>query len=233
MRVGVADQAVPVQGRAGPVHRRIRRQAGLHREDVPGQVGVAVTDRVEAGLRAEHGEPGRPHVSGHQEAVRVGRERDVQQVAGIEPEDRPPVRGQVADLGQRRGDPVRGVETRRVDKVVNLPGALGAAVDRGYLDREHEPDRARTGGRGVADEPSLELGTDPEQAGLGRDQGLPELGGPRRMREIPGAEHAQALAQGPRGKMLDIAVLAARAREPRMNMKVGDEHVGSDTGMPY
>jgi hypothetical protein len=133
VRVGAADQPVAIQRRAGPIHGRVRGQAGLHREDVPGQVGVAVPHGVEAGLGPQHGEPGRPHVRGHQVAAGAALQGDLQQVPGIEPEDGPAVRGQVADLGQRRGDAVRGLEARRVDQVMDLAGPLVATVDRAYF----------------------------------------------------------------------------------------------------
>src|SRR5580698_9499451 len=72
----------------------------------------------------------------------------------------------------------------------------------------------------------LEVRPDPEQAGLGRDQRVLQLRGPRRVGEVTGAEHGQALAQRPPGQVLDVAVLAARAREPRVDMQIGVEHVG-------
>ena len=232
VRVGVADQAVPVQRGAPPVHRRVRGQAGLDREDVAGQVGVAVPDRVETGLGAEHREPRRPDVGRDEVAAGAAGQGDVQQVAGVEPEDRPAVRGQVADLGQRGGDPVRRLEVRRVQQVVHLAGAVVALVDGGDFHAELEPDRARAAGRGVAAESLLEVRADPEQAGLGRDQGFLEFRRPGRMGEVAGAEDPQALAQRPPGQVLDVAVLAAGARELRVDMEVGVEHRGSDPATP-
>src|ERR1700723_1197006 len=44
------------------------------------------------------------------------------------------------------------------------------------------------------------------------------------MGEIPGADHGNALAQGPPGKVLDIAVFAACARVPGVDVQVGVEH---------
>ena len=165
----------------------------------------------------------------HQETARIGRQRDVQQITRIQTENRPAVRCQVADLGQRRGDPVGGIEARRVNKVVHLPGALSAPVNGGYLDGKHEPDRAGADGRGIAEEPFFKLRPDPEQAGLGRDEGFPQFRRPRGVGEISGSEHGETLAQRPRRKVLDIAVLAAGARESRMNMQVSVEHVGGAT----
>ena len=103
VRVGVGDQPVAVQRGDPVVHRRVGGQPGLDREDVPGQVGVAVGDRVEAGLRAERREPGRPDVRRHQVAALAGVQQRLQQVAGVQPEDRPAVGGDVADPGQPPG----------------------------------------------------------------------------------------------------------------------------------
>ena len=69
VRVGVGDQRVAVQVRHAPVHRRIGREAGLQGEDVRRQVAEALLHRVEAGLRAEQREPGRPDVRGDQVAA--------------------------------------------------------------------------------------------------------------------------------------------------------------------
>src|SRR5580698_8611205 len=72
----------------------------------------------------------------------------------------------------------------------------------------------------------LEVRPDPEQAGLGRDQGVLQLRGPRRVGEVAGAQDGQALAPRPPGQVFDIAVLAAGPRESRMNVQIGDEHDG-------
>ena len=64
MGVGVGHQPEAVELRHPPVHRRVRREAGLDREDVLREVPVAVVDGVESGLRAEGGEPRRPDVGG-------------------------------------------------------------------------------------------------------------------------------------------------------------------------
>ena len=58
----------------------------------------------------------------------------------------------------------------------DLPGPLVAAVDGGDLDRQHETHRARARGRGVAVQPPFQLRPDPEQPGLGLDQGVLQLG---------------------------------------------------------
>jgi len=71
----------------------------------------------------------------YQETAGISRQRYIQQIPGIQPEDRPPVRGQVADLSQFGGDPVRRLEARREDEMMHLPRAVITAVNGGYLDR--------------------------------------------------------------------------------------------------
>ncbi len=78
VRVGVADQAEPVEPGQPPEHRRVRRQAGFQCEDVVGQIDVAVLDRVKTGLGAQHREPRRPHVGRYQVAAVARAEGDLQ-----------------------------------------------------------------------------------------------------------------------------------------------------------
>ena len=81
MGVGVGDQTIAVEERHPPVHRRIGGQPGLDREDVVGEIAVAVGDRVEAGLRSERREPRRPDMRRDQVGVGTGFQRDLQEVA--------------------------------------------------------------------------------------------------------------------------------------------------------
>ena len=200
MRVGVGHQPVPVQTRHPPVHLRIGRQARLDGEDVRGQVRIAVRHPVEPGLRAEHREPRRPSVRGHQVAAVAARERDLEQVARVEPEDRPAVRGQVPHPEQPARDLVDRIERRRVEQVVDLPRAPVALVDRGDLRRQQEPDRRPARGRQRVVHRALELRPQPEQPRRIRHQLGAELLPPRRVREVTGADDADALAPGPPGQ---------------------------------
>ena len=131
VRVGVGDQPVAVQRRHPPVHRRVGGQAGLHREDVLGQVGVAVRDRVEARLRAQRREPRRPDVRRHQVAALAGLQGDLQQVARVQPEDRPAVRAEVADPPERRGEP-RGRGRGRAGRSGGAPCGSGRPACRSW-----------------------------------------------------------------------------------------------------
>ena len=189
MSVRIGHQAVRVQAGDPPVHLGIGRQPGLDRGDVLGQVGVTVGDRVEAGLRAERREPRRPDVGGHQIGVRAGLQRDLQQIARVQSEDRAPVRGQVPDPAERGVEAGHGVEIGQVDEVVDLARTVVALVDRGDLHAEHEPNRwgrLQRAGQALDDVP-LHRGHQAEQSVLGRDKAFPQVVRPGRMGEVTGA----------------------------------------------
>ena len=206
VRVRVGDQAVAVQAGHPPVHLRVGGQAGLHREDVVGQVGVAVGDRVEAGLRAQRGEPRRPDVRRHQVAVRAGLQRDLQQVARVQAEDRAAVGGRGCRSGPsavlNRADRV---EVGQVDQVVHLAGPVVALVDRGDLHREHEPDRSRRrceARRQPLAHLVLARPAQPEEARLGRRRRrLAQVVEPGGWVKSPVPSSADALAPGPPGQV--------------------------------
>ena len=180
MRVRVAHQLIAVQRRAHPVHGGIRREPGLDREYLAGQVPVAVGDEIEPGFRAKDGEPRCPCVGRDEVAAGSARQGDLQEVPRGQAENRPAIRGKVADLAQRFGDPVRGLESRRVDQVVNFPGPVAATVDRGYLGREQETNLPGTTARRSAAQLTLKFGTEPEQSGFGRNERFTQFRPPRR-----------------------------------------------------
>jgi hypothetical protein len=98
MRIGVAHQPVAIQHRAAPVHRRVRREAGLDSENLAGQIAVAVRNQIEAGFGAKDREPGRPNVRRDKIAARAAIQNDLQEIARVEAKDRPAVGRQIADL---------------------------------------------------------------------------------------------------------------------------------------
>ena len=152
-----------------------------------------------------------------------GLERDLQQVARVEPEDRPPVGLDVADAAEPFGDAVGGREIRRVDQVVDLPRLVALLVDGRDLDLEHEAHRRAAGRRQGRGDTLLDVLPQAEQARLGRDELLLQLGRPGRMAEVAGADEADALARRPLGEVLEIEVAAGRARIFRMDVQVGVE----------
>ena len=183
MGVRVGNQPEAIQRRHPPVHRRIRRKTGLDREDVGREVPVALVDGVEAGLRPERGEPRGPDMGGDEIRAGTRFQRDLQQMPGVEPQNRPPVRVQVADPGQAVDHPVGGFEIRGVDQVVDLAGLVELLVDGRDFDRQHEPDRGIAAparrGQPFCDEP-LQVRAQAEQPRLGGHELLLQLGPPRR-----------------------------------------------------
>ena len=226
MGIGVGHQPEPVQGRHPPVHRRVRRQAGLDREDVRREVPVALVDGVEAGLRTERREPRGPDMGGDEIRAGPGLQRNFEQMPGIETEDRPSVRVQIADSGQTVDHPIRGFEVRGVDQVVDLPGLVELLVDGRDLDRQHEPDRGAPAparrGQALLDVP-LQVRTQAEQPRLRRHELVLQLRPPGRVREVAGADDADALLAGPDGQMFEIAVSAGCAGVLGVDVQVGVE----------
>ena len=191
-----------------------------------GEVGVAVVDRVESRLRAERGEPWRPHMGGDEVAAQPALERGLQQIAGVEPQDRPAVGGEIADLGQAAGDLADRVEVGCVEEVVHLPRAVGALVDRGDLGREQEPDGRPAGQRQAAQHPLLDLVAQPVETWLGRHELAAQLVGPGRVGEVAGPDDADALAGSPPREVFQIAVAAAGTGVLGVDVQVGVEPHG-------
>src|SRR6185437_7624511 len=176
-----------------------------------GEVSVAVGDPVEPGLRAEHREPRRPRVGGHQVAAVAAGQRDLEQVPGVQAEDRPAVRGEVSYPREPARYLTRGVQRGRVQQVMYLPGLAVALVDRRYLGRQHEPDRRPARRWQPEQDRLLELRAQPEQPRLGGHEVGAKLLAPRRMREVAGPAYGDPLAPGPPCQVLEVAVPAARA----------------------
>src|SRR4029453_13418505 len=68
----------------------------------------------------------------------------------------------------------------------------------------------------------------PEQPRLGRDQGRLQLLEPPRVGEVPGADHADALAPPHQGQVLQVAVPTAGSRVLRVDVEVRVERHGAN-----
>src|SRR5262249_31233418 len=202
------------------------RQAGLHREDVAGEIAVALLDRIEARLRAKRREPRRPDMGRHRMGVGSRLQGDLKEVARVEAEDRPAVGGDVADARQPRRDAVDGGKIGRVDQVMDFPDPRALLVDGGDLDRQHEARERAAGGRKLLGDPLLDLRREAEQARLGRDQLLLELGGPGPMGEVARRPPRDALAARRMGEMLEVEVRAGRPRIFRVDVQIRMEAHG-------
>ena len=211
MGIGAGGETIAVEKRHPPVHRRIGGQPGFHREDAIGEIAVTVDDRVEAGLRSERREPRRPDMRRHQIGVGTGFERDLQEIAGIESENRSAVGGDVADTRQPCRHAIDGLEIGRIDQVMDFAGTVALLVDGRDFHLEHEPHRRAARRRQRLRHRLLDVVAQAVEAGLGGDQLLLELGAPGGMGEVAGGDDTDALAAGPCGEMLEIEIAAGRA----------------------
>ena len=220
MRVGIRREPVAVEKRNPPIHRRIGGEAGLDREDAVRQVAVALGDRIKPRLRSERREPRRPDMGRHQIGVRAGFERDLQQVARIEAEDRTAVRGDVADAGEPRRHAIDRLEIGRIDQMVDFAGALALLVDRRNLDLEHEPHRGAAWCRQRRHHGLLDVVAQAKEPRLGSNELVAELGAPSRMGKVAGRHHPDTLAARPGGEVLEIEIPAGGSRVFRVDVQV-------------
>jgi len=173
----------------------------------------AVRDGVETRLRPQGRKPRRPDVCGYQITVLAGFQCDLEQVAGVEPDDRPPVAGEVAArLQERLAESGRRLEVGHVDQVMDLAGALVSFVDRRDLDAQHETGRI-AGAQQWREEVCLLL-LEPEKSGRIRDEVFLKVGEPGRVGEVAGAEQRDALAPRPVGEVGQLQIPAACPRIP-------------------
>ena len=221
MRVRIGDEPIAVEHRQPPIHWRVGGEPRFDGEDMIGEIAIAFLDGIEAGLRAERGEPRRPDMRRDEIGVRTGRERDLQQIARVEPENRPPVGGDIADAGKPIGNAVGDSEIGRIDQVVDFARLIGLLVDRGDFDREHEAHRRLAARRQRSRDRLLDLATQAEQSRLRRNELVFQFGAPSRMGEIAGADHTDALAGGPCEQMLEVEIAAGGARIFRVDVQVG------------
>ncbi len=84
---------------------------------------------------------------GDQVAALVDLKQDFQQVTRVQPEDRPPVRADIADPLQCRLDALHHLQRGRKDDVVHLARGAMPLVNIGDLAGQHKTHHAATGGR--------------------------------------------------------------------------------------
>ena len=167
-----------------------------------GQIAVALVDRIEAGLRTQDGKPRRPDVRRDQIAALAALQRDLQQIARIQSQNRPPVRFQVADLRQLLNQLFGLLPARHIDQMMHLAGPLAAFVDRRNLDLQQEAGGRRAGRRQLFVHRALQFVAQAKQARFRRDQVPLQFGKPLRMRKVAGAQQGDAFAARPEGHVL-------------------------------
>src|SRR5262249_39528895 len=184
------------------------------------EVAIAFGNGVEAGLGAERRKPGRPDMGRNEVGMLTRFQGDLEKIAGIEAQDRPAVRGDVADSPKACGKPVHRLEVRRVDQMMDLSRPVALLVDRGDLDREHEAYRRHTRWRQRLPDLRFQLGLEAEQSTAGWHQLVPNLSEPSRMHAIPGANEPNPLSGRPPRHMLKVEVPAGRPRVFGVHMQV-------------
>src|SRR6266508_1201697 len=103
---------------------------------------------------------------------------------------------------------------------MDLARAVAFFVDGGNLYLEQKPHRrAASGGKSFADR-LLGVALEMEQAGLGGNKLLLQLGTPHRVRKVAGCDDADAFSRCPVGEMLEIEIAAGRARIFRMDVQI-------------
>ena len=138
MRIGIGNRGVSVQGGNQPIRGRIGREAGFHGENFRTQIAVTLFDGVEARLRAQDSEPGRPDMGGNQTTSFARAQHYLQQVAGIELQGRTPVGAKRAETLQFFYQAACAGEVGHVNHMMHLVRPAVFFVDRGYLHLEHE-----------------------------------------------------------------------------------------------
>ena len=152
--------------------------------------------------------------------IRRRLQHDFQQIARIEPQDRPAVRSDVADLRQVPLDALHGREVRRAHHVVHLAHLAVVFVDATDLGGEHEPHFA-AGVRLAIGLP--QRGPQREQSLLGRHELFLQLRGPTRMRNIARSDDIDTLDPRPVVQVFGREVFTGRARIVRMDVEVCDQ----------
>ena len=225
--IGVGDQREPVQGRYQPVHVRVGGQTGLQGKDMGGEIVKTILNAVKARLGTEHGEPRGPDMGRHQETLRRLFQEDLQQVAGIKPQDRPAVGMDIADTGQLGVDPGRSLKIGHEQQVMHLAHLAVPLVDGTDLSGEHEPTFSALAGRAgrwgqYRIDRTPGRGLELEKSGLSRFQGLLDPGKPAGMGEITGAEQIYSLDPGPGRQADQVALFTGGPGKRRMDMEVGN-----------
>lgn len=91
-----------------------------------------------------------PDVRRDEDGFRAGLQGNFKQVAAVQPEDRPPVRMDVADCFKPVGKLLRRFKPRQQNQAVGLAGPAVFLVDGADLPGDHKTGRF-PGGRGVPD----------------------------------------------------------------------------------
>ena len=168
-------------------------------------------------------------MGGHEIRPGARLQRNLQEVAGIQAQNRPPVRVQIADLAETMIERLNGRKIGRIDEMMNFAGRLVLLINRRYFNGQHEARGTMTGARQSFGDAPFQVRPQAEQAGLCGDQLVFEFGQPSRMREVTGADDGDALLACPQCQVLEVAVAAGGTRVFGVHVQVGVEGHGRNS----
>ena len=221
MRVGVRHQRIAVERRHPPVHRRIGRQPRFERANMRRHVEKTGLDRIESGERAQHRKVRRPNMRGNEYGARTAVERDLGQIPTRQPQDRPPVRMQVADALQPFRQRFGVLDRRQQNEIVYLARLTVLLVNTADLAGD---DKARRK-IGVEQVGRPQIGFEPIQPRSVGGELRAHFVAPSGVGEVARADQADPFSSRPHVEIDKVEFAAGRARVPRMNMQVGNRHV--------
>ncbi len=167
-----------------------------------------------------------PDVGRDEQRLGVRRQAQLQQVAAVQAEDRPAIRGDVADPLQARRQPSGRFHVGEQHQVVHLSHRAEPLVDRADLACQHEPHRGLAHrGRQLRAKRALQLRpqTEPARGLVIGDQPLGQLGAPAGMGQVAGPHQGDPLGSGGQEQVLGIAVPAGGDRVAGVEVQVGDQ----------
>ncbi|WP_197535610.1 hypothetical protein [Pararhodospirillum photometricum] len=194
------------------------------------QIAIAGLKRVKARLGTQGGKPGGPDMGGDQQAVVVCGQGDLEQVAGVEPQDGPAIGGDVAHPAQGPRQAVGGVQVGQQDQVMDLPGFAVFLVDGRYFRREQEEDGPAAGRRQGLPQWRFEIGPQAIKAIADCHQLVADLAKPARMHTVPGPDHRNALTGCPPRQMFQVQVAAGGSGIVGVHVQIGVQ--GHDGKIP-
>ena len=176
--------------------------------DMRRQIRKAFLHRVKAGKSAEHGKMRRPDMRWNKLRVRAGFQRQLQQVAAVQPQDRASVRANVANRLQAGGKLVRRFQAWQQNHIMYLPRPAAPLVDRTDL-AGHDKIR-RLSPHAVRQAQRFPQGI---HTVARRHKLLFQLRPPCWMGKVTRADQPNALASGPPVQMRRIAIPTGCARK--------------------
>ena len=208
--IGIGNQGEAVECGKLPVHRRIGGKAGLQGKNMRGEVFETFLDPVKPGFGAKERKPGGPNMSRDQVGLGIGFQYDLEQIAGVQPQDGAAVGTDVADFFQLDLECLHRFQGGEEHHIVDLADFIEFLVDIADLAGQHKAHFSPAGRRDFRIDSGRNLRFEAEQPGLRRFQLFAHLLQPAGMGDVAAAHHLHSLQLRPFVKLLKIEILAGR-----------------------